>query len=78
MLYTADSQFTALREVEALFLDEAGELHGVPRNPDLILTLECSLLSVLDLTETGLLKKLGTSYTSVNSTMQTQPCLHPN
>jgi len=62
MLYTADSQFTALREVEALFLDEAGELRGVPRNPDLILTLECLLLSMLDLTEAGLLEKLGTSY----------------
>ena len=60
MLYTEDSQFTALRE--ALFLDDAGELRGVPRNPDLILTLECSLLSVLDLTEAGLLEKLGTSY----------------
>jgi hypothetical protein len=45
-LYTADSQFTALCEVEALFLDDAGELRGVPRNPDLILTLECSVLSV--------------------------------
>jgi hypothetical protein len=32
--------------VEALFLDDAGELRGVTRNPDLILTLECSLLSV--------------------------------
>jgi RES domain-containing protein len=62
VLYTADSQFTALREVEALFLDEAGELRGVPRDPDLILTLECSLLSVLDLTEAALLEKLGTSY----------------
>jgi hypothetical protein len=46
VLYTADSQFTALCEVEALFLDDAGELRGVTRNPDLILTLECSLLSV--------------------------------
>jgi len=62
VLYAADSQFTALREVDALFLDEAGELRGVPRNPDLILTLECSLLSVLDLTKAGLLEKLGTSY----------------
>jgi RES domain-containing protein len=62
VLYTADSQFTALCEVEALFLDEVGELRGVPRNPDLILTLECLLLEVLDLTEAGLLKKLGTSY----------------
>ena len=62
VLYTADSQFTALREVEALFLDEVGELRGVPRNPDLILTLECFLLSLLDLTETGLLQKLGTTH----------------
>lgn len=62
MLYTADSQLTALREVEALFLDVDGELHGVPRNPDLILTLECSLLSMLDLTDAGLLEQLGTSH----------------
>jgi RES domain-containing protein len=61
VLYTADSQFTALREVEALFLDAEGELRGVPRNPDLILTLECSLLSTLDLTDAGLLERLGTS-----------------
>jgi RES domain-containing protein len=61
VLYTADSQFTALQEVEALFLDEAGELRGVPRNPDLILTLECSLQSVLDLTDAGLLEQLGAS-----------------
>jgi len=62
VLYTADSQLTALREVEALFPDEAGALRGAPRNPDLILTLECSLLSVLDLMDAELLKQLGTSY----------------
>jgi RES domain-containing protein len=62
VLYTADSQFTALQEVEALFLDEAGDLRGVPRNPDLILTLECSFLSMLDLTDAGLLEQLGTSH----------------
>jgi RES domain-containing protein len=62
VLYTADSQLTALREVEALFLDEAGELRGVPRNPDLILTLECSLLSMLDLTDAGFLERLGTTH----------------
>jgi hypothetical protein len=56
VLYTADSQFTALQEVEALFLDEAGGLRGVPRNPDLILTLECSLLSTLNLTDARLLE----------------------
>jgi RES domain-containing protein len=62
VLYTADSQLTALREVEALFLDTDGELRGVPRNPDLILTLECSLLCVLDLTLPTLLGELGTSH----------------
>jgi RES domain-containing protein len=62
VLYTADSQLTALREVEALFLDADGELRGVPRNPDLILTLECSLVSVLDLTEAAILEQLGMSY----------------
>lgn len=62
VVYTADSQLTALREVEALFLDNAGQLHGVPRNPDLILTLECSLLSVLELTDSDLLEQLGTSH----------------
>ena len=61
VLYTADSQLTALREVEALFLDADGELRGVPRNPDLILTLECSLLSVLDLMEPEVLKQLAMS-----------------
>lgn len=62
VLYTADSQLTALREVEALFVDESGRLRGAPRNPDLILTLECSLLRVLDLTHTDLYIKLGTSH----------------
>jgi RES domain-containing protein len=61
VLYTADSQLTALREVEALFLDEAGQLRGMPRNPDLILTLECSLLRVLDLTVLDLYSELGTT-----------------
>jgi RES domain-containing protein len=61
VLYTGDSQLTALREVEALFLDVTGELRGVPRNPDLVLTLECSLHSVLDLTEHAILEQLGTS-----------------
>ena len=60
VLYTADSQLTALREVEALFTDAAGELHGVPRNPDLVLTLQCSLVSMLDLTEASFLQELGT------------------
>lgn len=62
VLYTADSQLTALREVEALFVDEAGQLRGAPRNPDLILTLECLLLRVLDLTLPDLYIELGTSH----------------
>jgi RES domain-containing protein len=61
VLYTADSQLTALREVEALFVDSAGRLRGVPRNPDLVLTLECTLLRVLDLTLHDLYIELGTS-----------------
>jgi RES domain-containing protein len=61
VLYTADSQLTALREVEALFVDEAGQVRGAPRNPDLILTLECSLLRVLDLTVPHLFSELGTT-----------------
>ena len=35
---------------------------GNSGNPDLILSIECSLISVLDLTETALLEPLGTSY----------------
>jgi RES domain-containing protein len=62
VLYTADSQFTALREVEALFVDPDGRLRGVPRNPDLLLTLECALLRVLDLTLSDLHIDLGTSH----------------
>jgi RES domain-containing protein len=61
VLYTADSQLTALREVEALFVDSAGRLRGVPRNPDLLLTLECTLLRVLDLPRPDLYHQLNTS-----------------
>jgi RES domain-containing protein len=61
VLYTADSQLTALREVEALFVDSDGRLRGVPRNPDLLLTLECTLLRVLDLTLPDFYIELGTS-----------------
>jgi RES domain-containing protein len=61
VLYTADCQLTALRELEALFVDEAGQLRGAPRNPDLILTLECSLLRVLDLTVPHVFSELGTT-----------------
>jgi RES domain-containing protein len=60
-LYTADSQLTAPREVEALFVDSDGRSRGVPRNPDLLLTLECTLLRVLDLTLPDFYIELGTS-----------------
>ena len=53
---------TALLEMEALFTTADGQLRGVPRDPDLILTLECSLLRVLDLTVPDLYPELGTSY----------------
>jgi RES domain-containing protein len=62
VLYTADSQMTALLEAEALFTTSDGQLRGAPRDPDLILTLECSLLRVLDLTVPDLYPELGTSY----------------
>jgi RES domain-containing protein len=62
MLYTADTQMTALLEAEALFTTADGQLRGAPRDPDLILTLECALLRVLDLTGPDLYADLGTSY----------------
>ena len=62
VLYTADSQMTALLEAEALFTTADGKLRGAPRDPDLILTLECSLLRVLDLTVPDIYPELGTSY----------------
>ena len=62
ILYSADSQLTALLEVEALFVDAEDQLRGAPRNPDLILTLDCTLLRVLDLTVADLYADLGTSH----------------
>lgn len=62
VLYTADSQMTALLEAEALFTTADGQLRGAPRDPDLILTLECALQRVLDLAVPDLYLDLGTSY----------------
>jgi RES domain-containing protein len=62
VLYTADSQMTALLEAEALFTTADGQLRGAPRDPDLILTLECSLSRVLELTVSDLYPDLGTSH----------------
>lgn len=61
LLYTANSRVTALREVQALFNTFDGQLVDVPRNPELMLTLEISLHCVLDLTDTVLCATLGTS-----------------
>jgi RES domain-containing protein len=59
VLYCADSQLTALLEIEALFNTADGQLKGAPRNPDLVLTLRCELARVLDLTDERLLRELG-------------------
>jgi len=67
VLYTADSQMTALLEVEALFTTADGQLRGAPRDPDLILTLECTLQRVLDLTVADLYSDLGTSHEELTS-----------
>jgi hypothetical protein len=61
VLYSADSPVTALQETEALFATSDGQLHGVPRDPEIILTLECTLLRVLDLTKSNHYRDLGTT-----------------
>ena len=61
VLYCADSQMTAMLEVEALFATAGGHLRGVPRNPDLVLSLRCELARVLDLTNSKFYKELGTT-----------------
>jgi RES domain-containing protein len=61
VLYSADSQMTAMLEAEVLFTTADGRLKGAPRNPDLILSIQCSLFRVLDLTIDSLYKDLGTA-----------------
>lgn len=61
VLYTAGSRITALRETQALFDTADGRLADVPRNPELVLTLEIALHAVLDLPHPGLCAQLGTS-----------------
>jgi RES domain-containing protein len=61
VLYCADSQMTAMLEVEALFATADGQLQGVPRNPDLVLSLRCKLARVLDLSDPRLYSELGTT-----------------
>jgi len=52
---------TAMLEVEALFATADGQMRGVPRNPDLMLSLRCNLARVLDLTDPVLCGMLGTT-----------------
>jgi RES domain-containing protein len=54
LLYTANSRITAFKETQALFDTEDGQLRDVPRNPELVLTLEVALHCVLDLTDPDL------------------------
>ena len=61
VLYCADSQMTAMLEVEALFTTADGQLHGAPRDPDLVLSLRCDLKRVIDLTDEHFYRELGTT-----------------
>ena len=61
VLYCADSQMTAMLEAEALFTTADGQLRGVARDPDLVLSLRCELARVLDLTGSSFHKELGTT-----------------
>lgn len=62
VLYCADSQMTAMLEVEALFTTADGRLRGAPRDPDLVLSIRCELARVLDLTDARLYGDLGTTH----------------
>ncbi len=61
VLYCAHSQLTAMMEVEALFATADGQLKGAPRDPDLVLAIECDLERVLDLSTDGFYGELGTT-----------------
>ena len=61
VLYCADSQMTAMLEVEALFATADGQLKGAPRDPDLVLSMRCNLARVLDLTDERFHRELGTT-----------------
>jgi RES domain-containing protein len=62
VLYCADSQMTAMLEVDALFTTADGQLKGAPRDPDLVLSLRCDLARVLDLTDEHFHRELGTTH----------------
>jgi hypothetical protein len=58
---------TAMMEVEALFMTADGQLQGAPRNPDLMLTIQCTLLRVFDLTVDDFYAELGTTLEELTS-----------
>jgi RES domain-containing protein len=67
ILYCADSQLTAMIEIDALFATADGQLKGAPRDPDLVLTIDCQLRRVLDLTIDDLYSELGTTRNELTS-----------
>jgi RES domain-containing protein len=77
VLYTCDSQLTAHLEVNALFVDRAGRLVGAPRNPDLMLTLPCELIRVLDLRPPTTQRALGTAVDELISNIPSRHILNP-
>jgi RES domain-containing protein len=77
VLYTCDSQLTAHLEVNALFVDRAGRLVGAPRNPDLMLTLPCELIRVLDLRPLTTQRALGTAVDELISNVPSRHILNP-
>lgn len=77
VLYACDSQLTANLEVNALFVDSSGRLVGVPRDPDLMLTLQCELHRVIDLRQRTVQKALGTSAAELSSNSPSRHILNP-
>lgn len=61
VLYLADSPITALQEVNAVFRSNA-QLFPVKDIPRILLSIECQLSNILDLTDEAIVKELGTSF----------------
>jgi hypothetical protein len=68
---------TANLEVNALFVDQAGRLVGAPRNPDLMLTLTCELLRVMDLRSLATQQAFGTTVDELMSNIPSRHILNP-
>jgi RES domain-containing protein len=78
VLYCADSQMTAMLEVDALFSTADGQLKGAPRDPDLVLSLRCNLARVLDLTDEHFHRELGTTRHELVSLSPSRFILNPH